>query len=195
MKTINFCGDSFCKEEAGKAAWTYLLSDMLQATIIGFGQGGSAHEHAIKSFDEQADYTIFCWTEPHRLYVNDRYSINFSTIEYNYKLDKKLNQRDTAAYAYYRCLHNSKLDIDRQTRDLYWFDNVVLSRYSGVAIHIPCFDTIYQFTNGINIKDILGHKRLVHKLQNGDKSTEYANHLTEQQNFELADKIYNIIKG
>ena len=132
MKTINFCGDSFCqKEHKSLAAWTKLLAYKLEAKIIGFGKGASAHEHAIQTFDNTADYTVFCWTDPYRLYVDQTYSTNLWTLEAMINPDKlglssavKLKQPtptkiDKAAYTYYKYLYNPSLHEQRQIRDLY----------------------------------------------------------------------------
>jgi len=221
MKTINFCGDSFCQNEQVSAAWTVLLAYKLNASIVGWGKGGYAHEHAIQTFDDTADYTIFCWTEAHRIYVDKTYSTNLCNIEAMCAPDKldlssgvKLRQpvpipiptkRDKATYAYYKYLYKPTLHHERQIRDLYWFDNVVLSKYKGVAIHLFCFQNTYTFTNGINVSDILWDKTREHKLKklkklNPDYKMQdneyetYANHLSKQENARLADKIYNIIK-
>ena len=51
--TVNFCGDSFCASK-NKFAWCHLLSKKINAKIIGLGKSGSAHEHAIKSFNPNA---------------------------------------------------------------------------------------------------------------------------------------------
>ena len=214
MKTINFCGDSFCQNEQVSAAWTVLLAYKLNASIVGWGKGGYAHEHAIQTFDDTADYTVFCWTGAHRIYVDKTYSINLWKLEAMFNPDElglspamKSQQptptnRDKAAYAYYKYLSNIDLELQRQLRDLYWFDNVVLPKYNGIAVHIFCFNNTYTFTNGISVSDILYQKtreyKLLdnnpdYKLQDNDYEA-YANHLTEQENSRLADKIYNIIK-
>ena len=214
MKTINFCGDSFCQNEQVSAAWTKLLADKLNASIVGWGKGGYAHEHAIQTFDDTADYTVFCWTGAHRIYVDKTYSINLWKLEAMFNPDElglspamKSQQptptnRDKAAYAYYKYLSNIDLELQRQLRDLYWFDNVVLPKYNGIAVHIFCFNNTYTFTNGISVSDILYQKTREYKLLDNnpdyklqeDDYEAYANHLTEQENSRLADKIYNIIK-
>ena len=51
MKTLNYCGDSFAPKTTDKNRWHLLLANKLNAKIIGFGLQGSAHEHAIKSFN------------------------------------------------------------------------------------------------------------------------------------------------
>jgi hypothetical protein len=40
---------------------------------------------------------------------------------------------------------------------------------------------------------LLSNKEKQDILKNEDMSTEYANHMTKHQNFELADKIYSIL--
>ena len=189
MKTINFCGDSFCQNEQVSAAWTKLLADKLNASIVGWGKGGYAHEHAIQTFDNTADYTIFCWTDPNRLYVNSEYTALIGDITEDIRIKGGIkNSRDKAAYAYYKYLHNIPIAKQRYIRELYWFDNTILNNYKGVAIHLPCFDIFYTFSNGINIDIPLDDMR------SKDLKNELMNHFTKQENIRLADKLYSIIK-
>ena len=84
--------------------------------------GGSAHEHAIKTFKEHADITIFCWTEYNRIY-HKKYSFNFGSVQEHLLQNKAKSKRAfLAANAYYQYLHDQKLAIERQIRDLFWFD-------------------------------------------------------------------------
>ena len=194
-KTINFCGESFCQKEPIKdnysLSWTTLLADKLNTSIIGWGRPGAAYEHVFKSYDEQADYTIFCWTDPNRLYVNSEYSVMIGDLTEDIRIKGGIkNSRDKAAYAYYKYLHNIHVAKQRYIRELYWFDHAILSKYKGVAIHIPCFDIYYTFSNGINIDTPLEDMR----SKNAEWWQELANHFTKQKNAMLADKIYNIIK-
>jgi len=190
MKTINFCGDSFCARDASdedklKYSWTSLLANKLNYKIIGGGKSGSAYEHAIKSFNDKADITIFCWTDSDRIY-NEKYTINSKTAnEY-----KDINSVYKAADYYYNYLHDSSLSKLRYMRELYWFDKVILSKYKGIVVHISCFHTIYQFTNGINIPDLLYESPL---SREGNHKQQIANHLTIQENIELANKIYKVL--
>ena len=198
MKTINFCGDSFCAEYVVSSAWTKLLAHRLNVSIIGWGKGSSAHEHAIQTFNNTADYNVFCWTDPHRLHVNQTYSTSLLTLEAMFNPDKLKQPTptkiDKAAYTYYKYLYSQSLHYQKQIRDLYWFDNVFLSNYKGLAIHLFCFVNTYIFTNGININTILNQLRDNPNKFPVSLDIEPANHLTEQQNSGLADKVYNIIK-
>ena len=192
-KTINFCGESFCQKEPIKdnysLSWTTLLANKLNASIIGWGKPGAAYEHAIQSFDNTADYTIFCWTDPNRLYVNSEYTALIGDITEDIRIKGGIkNSRDKAAYAYYKYLHNIPVTKQRFKRELYWFDHAILSNYKGVAVHLACFDVSHIFTHGINIDTPLD------SMRSKDVKNELHNHLTEQENSGLADKIYNIIK-
>jgi len=190
MQSINFCGDSFCQKEPivsnRSLSWTTLLADKLNASIIGWGKPGAAYEHAIQTFDSTTDYTIFCWTDPNRLYINPKESINIVTEFLSIK--ESSNNLEKAAYAYYKYLHNIPVAKQRYIRELYWFDNTILNNYKGVAIHLPCFDTYYTFSNGINTDTPLD------AMRSKDVRNELHNHFTKQENARLADKLYNIIK-
>lgn len=193
MKTINFCGESFCQKEPivsnRSLSWTTLLADKLNASIIGWGKPGAAYEHAFNCYDEQADYTIFCWTDPNRLYVDSEYSTNLGELSEDVKTKGGVKgSRDKAAYAYYKYLWNKQLTQKRFSRELYWFDHTILSNYKGVAIHLACFDIWHVFTHGMNINTPLD------AMRSRDVKNELMNHFTEQENARLTDKIYSIIK-
>lgn len=191
MKTINFCGESFCQKEPDNysLSWTTLLANKLNASIIGWGKPGAAYEHAFNCYDEQANYTIFCWTDPNRLYVDSEYSTNLGELNENVKTKGGVKgARDKAAYAYYKYLWNKQLTQKRFSRELYWFDHAILSNYKGVAVHLACFDVWHVFTHGMNINTPLD------AMRSKDVKNELMNHFTKQENVRLADKIYNIIK-
>jgi len=203
MKTINFCGDSFCARDASdedklKYSWTSLLANKLNYKIIGGGKSGAAYEHAIKSFNDKADITIFCWTDADRIH-NEKYAIflgvkRVAAKEYNYPYtgnNEDLNSIYKAADYYYNYLHDSSLSKLRYMRELYWFDQVILSKYKGTIVHISCFHTIYQFTNGINIPGLLYWFPWSRK---GNNKEQIVNHLTIQENIKLANKIYKVLE-
>ena len=186
MAKINFCGDSFCRK-ASAEGWPRILATALNAEIVGLGKSGSAVEHAIRSFDTQADYTVFCWTEPHRLYHPD-YPISFARAE----AEQNINLVYKAAYEYYKYLHDTDLTEKRYVRDLYWFDTQCLNEYEGKAIHLFCFECLYEFSNGVTFFHPLNLRRDVPFAMNN--SAEVANHLTVEQNKQLADELYECLK-
>ena len=174
---INFCGDSFCSSDKG-LAWPNLLANWLKADIIGLGKPGASHEHAFRTFDYSANYTVFCWTEPHRLY-HPTYSINMAKCE-DYKGSDPVYQ---AGYDYYKYIHDWDYMSQLQNRELYWFDTKILNQYDGVAVHLYSFNTpSYKFQNGIYTRWCLSQ----YKCEDA-----YANHMSEHHNKQLSTLVYN----
>lgn len=156
---------------------------MLNCKRLGVGKNGSAHEHAILSFDPRADITVFCWTEPLRIY-HKKYPINIREVQRSY--DKHPIYK--ASRAFYKYLFDKNYFLRRFERDLYWFDKEVLSRYEGLAIHLFSFkSSYYNFDNGIEVKKFL-------RDENPNDENTYANHFTEEQNIKFADLMFNLIK-
>jgi hypothetical protein len=190
MKTINYCGDSFCKTggtvgDYPDVAWTTLLAKQLDAKIIGLGKSGTAHENAIQSFVDTADYTVFCWTEPHRLW-HPKYPINMARAD-RYKKELRIY---AVADLYYKYLHDTEYAIERFQRDCYWFDNAVLSKYKHKCIHLNSFHNWYDWTSGIAHQ--LGPLNSLRTVPGNYSDDEVANHFTKQQNEQLADELYYI---
>ena len=181
-KTINFCGDSFCASPKPDS-WVVRLSESLDTNILGLGGSGTAHEHAINSFDLSADYTIFCWTEAHRLH-HEKYALNMASVE------TFRNDVYHAAHLFYKHLHDFELFEKRQIRDLYWFDHEILKHYKGVCVHLWSFKHLYTFKHGVTIKDALSHLKAKDQTQR-----DIYNHLNIETNTLLANKIYNIIRS
>lgn len=183
VKTINFCGDSFCHSRLPDS-YTIILADMLKADILGLGQPGGAHETAIKTFDSKADYTVFCWTEPHRVYHKDE-----AVTMQSCNTLKGTSPFWDAGYNYFKYLHNLEVSKDRQFRDFYWFDREVLSKYTGKIIHMWSFKKTYNFLYGVEIEEPLIH------LQNRGENLLSLNHLSVEHNKLLAEKLYKLLRS
>jgi hypothetical protein len=190
MYSINFCGDSFCKSggNIGKhadAAWTTLLANKLNADIIGLGRSGTAHEHVFQSFKPDADYTVFCWTEPHRIW-HPQYALNMASADSL----KKQERIYAVADLYYKYLHDTNYAVQRFQRECYWFDHAILANYQGKCIHLDCFESIYTWTSGIaHTIPILNQLRTTPYQNSAD---EVANHFTRDQNTWLADELFKL---
>jgi hypothetical protein len=184
-KTINFCGDSFCgNNEPG--SWTNILAKSLNCKILGWGKGATAHEHAIQSFREDADITVFCWTEPHRIH-HPKNKVTMMLAD-RHKNDKQFY---TAAYLYYKYLHNSEYETRRQSRELYWFDHVVLTQYKGQIVHCWSFEQTYNFTTGLIYKTpLFEFGKEIECTKNVSP-----NHMTIKQNTHFALELYKIIRS
>jgi len=181
-KTINFCGDSFC-EYRNNTSWCTQLADQLNCDQIGEGKAGAAHEHAIQSFNPQADITVFCWTEPTRVHHSE-YPLSFGSCS---------DLRNThavyeAGYQFYKWIHENQYFIDRQKRDFYWFENEVLSNYSGLCIHLWSFRKTYQWKHGY---DLLRSPLMSYS----NRFPGRINHFNPKFNQILSKKLYNFIRS
>ena len=180
-QTINFCGDSFCAN-TGEDSWITILSRLLDYKICGTGKNGSAYEHAIKTFDSKATATVFCWTEPHRLYHPTEH-LNRASCEQR-KHESKIH---AAAYDYYKYLHNFDLVLERKQRDFYWFDEKVFKNYKGKLVHLFSFENaVYPFKHGIVVRKPL-------YLAKAGLSSIYPNHMTVETNAKLAKFVYKLL--
>ena len=72
---------------------------------------------------------------------------------------------------------------------MYWFDNEVLSKYKGLAIHLFSFrNALYPFKHGKVSGKVLG------EINNLPIEQAYACHLTKSQNINLADGLYKFLQ-
>jgi hypothetical protein len=186
-KTINFCGDSFCAwigSHKKIQSWCDLLIKDLNLKLIGTGKAGTAYEYAIKSFNPNADITIFCWTGSDRLY-HKNYICDVHNGVLNLPYYKQSKILTITAEIFYREFYSKQYFNDLQMRSLYWFDNEILSQYQGLAVHLFCFEKTYHFENGINVDLIMN------SYANYEKS--HPCHFNEETNRWFADKIFNVI--
>jgi hypothetical protein len=186
MTTINFCGDSFCGGmPRPDVSWTTILADKLNANIIGLGRPGAAYEQCFIDFNPSADYTVFCWTQPDRLY-HKLYEIT----EWQSCDKRAVHRVYAAACAYYQLIHDKDLAIRRFQRECYWFDHAILCSYAGQIIHLDCFANLYTWNVGIkHTIPILNDQRTNPVLESSD---EIANHFNVKQNAMLADELFEL---
>ena len=193
-KTIQFCGDSFCAD-TDATAWTTILAKKLGAVLIGKGRGGTAYENIFNTFNSNATYSVFCWTDAHRLYVQtENYDINYATALAN----RKKSLHHAAALAYFKFINHTEYNLKRQFRELFWFDHDTLSKSNTKAIHLFCFKNTYTFAHGFTfqkpIVDMFQHEHQLHDVNKNATYVEdasFVNHLTHQDNKLLAEKVYS----
>lgn len=179
QKTIQFCGDSFCAHVDG---YPTKLANLLNAKIVSLGKVGSAHEHAIQSFNPDLDYTVFCWTEANRIHSNRPSSMG----QAHQLKDKDIYYE--ALNLYFDHVHDKDWYDRRQVRDLYWFDHEVLSKSKSKIIHCFGFKNTYLFNNGTTLsKPISSLFRTGLRQRDG-----YKNHLNTRDNDIFADILFKL---
>jgi hypothetical protein len=200
MKTIGFFGDSFCASNQPES-WCNILQDKLGCEKPRwFGKPGRSiwsvffqYNKLIKE-NKVPDISIFCWTEPYRLY-HPKLILSANT--------EPLEGVDPNVYKtldnYWKYLHNYDKDEMAYEYALRYYDQNVLSGINKKIVQMWSFrpfetagkdaqlilksgtvidESLYSFSGG---KDAWGRGTI--------------NHMTEQQNKEWADKVYERIQG
>ena len=207
MATIGYFGDSFC---AGREpeSWCVLLANRLKANIVHWGEPGRSiwstffSFERVKQFNRIPDYSVFCWTEPYRLYHKELIlSANTERLPHvNPKIYDALDD-------YWVYLHDYKKDELAYTYSLKHFDNQILSSVKDKTRIVQTwsfrpFETAgrhpnIQLSSGEFIDESMFNFA---KSNQGSKSeqailpdwnnTGLINHMTIEQNQQWADKVY-----
>ena len=210
MKTIGYFGDSFC---AGREpeSWCVLLAERLKAKIVHWGEPGKSIWTTFFQFnfcidkDIVPDYSIFCWSEPYRLYHPHLIlSANTQPLE---GVDPKVYQ---ALDDYWKYLHNYDKDEMAYEYSLKYYDSDVLSKIDKEVVQMWSFRPFETAGKDARIKltsgKFIDESMLAFSKQN-DKDISWKtsgvvnqcdrgiNHMTAEQNQQWADKVYERITG
>lgn len=200
MKSIGFYGDSFCADLENDHSKTnnydtYIKMLSKDATIVNLGLGGSSvWDNILLQFQEDnlPEVCIFVWTEPDRLFHRKHRNLNwFSINNDNFKDSEPLLH--SAVLKYYSQLHDFEKHKIECSALLYYFDNVVLSKYKNTKfIHMWSFkDSIYhRWSNGVEIRPAL-IELSVKDSDDLPRRDRRANHIEGQEKNSL---LYNVIK-
>ena len=198
MKSIGFFGDSFCASNQPES-WCNILQEKLGADRIRwFGNPGksiwSVFFQYNKLIEQNAvpDISIFCWTEPHRLYHPEHIlSIGTQPLE---GVDPNVYK---ALDDYWKYLHNVDKSELSYEYALKHYDQNVLSKIDKQIVQMWSFkpfetadkDAGIKLKSGIFIDESMfafsGGK------DNWGKGT--INHMTIEQNQQWAQKVYDRI--
>jgi hypothetical protein len=198
MKTIGFFGDSFC---AGREpeSWVVLLAKKLNAKIVNYGDPGRSIWTTFFKFNSRIkqdivpDFSIFCWTEPYRLYHPKHIlSANTEPLEgVDPNIYKALEQ-------YWIHLHNYDKDEMAYEYALKHYDQNILSEVKSDIVQMWSFRPFETAGKDAGIKLTAG-KFIDESMFSFSKSAGEKdgwgvgtiNHMTEQQNQLWADKVYD----
>ena len=202
MKTIGFFGDSFC---AGREpeSWCVLLANRLDAKIVNWGKPGRSIWSTFMRFNNRIennqipDYSVFCWTEPYRLYHRDIVlSANTQPLD---GVDPNIYK---ALDDYWKYLHDYDKDEMSYEYALRYYDQNVLAKIqkeivqmwsfkpfetagkdAGIKLHSGKFidESMFEFSKTKGVEDGWGIGEI--------------NHMTIEQNKEWAEKVYKVING
>ena len=140
MKTIGFFGDSFCASNQPES-WCNILQQKLDARRIRwFGNPGKSIWSVFFQFNKLIeqnrvpDISIFCWTEPHRLYHPELIlSIGTQPLEgVDPNIYKTLDN-------YWKYLHNTEKSEIAYEYALKYYDQNVLSKVDKQIVQMWSF--------------------------------------------------------
>lgn len=157
--SIGFFGDSYCSTLDSKdTRWeTYisLLAKHFNCTPSCLGTPGSSITDCILNqflplynSNMVPDISIFCWTDPVRVYSKAIKNLTVSNCALYKDSDVKEYE---AGYSYFKYLYDEEETILRTKALLYWFDREILSSIKSKVVHlfsITNYDSIYLFNNG-----------------------------------------------
>ena len=136
MTSIAFCGDSFCEITSDEpfGAWTNLLRDRYDAHILCDGMGGRALIHSYEKLlpvIDDADYVIFCITDPNRLPNRDAQALTINP-------PRAANPLREAAFHYYKHIFHENYHSMAQIGILMQMDQLMIQKQKK-CIWFPCF--------------------------------------------------------
>lgn len=210
FKTIGFFGDSFCGNTS-EQSWTTILAKKLNLDVVNVGMNGSSIWSAILKYNALADkkqlpdISIFCWTNPYRLYHPNKPVLLSSADNED---QKKVSNLDDAVKKYFAYLWFNEKELLNYKYTLEYFDKEVLVKNNKIFFQVFSINPIDNQTNitvdlqnnfirEFSLLNFSGYRQEDHynkKLQNG-----LINHMSSNKNKELADyfihRINNIDKS
>ena len=206
MTTIGFFGDSFCASNQPES-WCNILQQKLgYARPRWFGNPGTSIWSVFMQFNKLIeqnrvpDLSIFCWTEPYRLY-HPNLILSANTIPLEGVDPKIYNALDE----YWKHLHNYDKDELCYEYALKYYDQNVLSKVKKQIVQMWSFrpfetagkDAGIQLQSGLFIDESILSFSKTHSedkswMASGavNKCDRGINHMTVEQNQQWADKVY-----
>jgi hypothetical protein len=198
MKTIGFFGDSFCAGNR-EDSWCNILAKKLGTDRPRwFGKSGASIWSVFFQYNDLImkrkvpDISIFCWTEPYRLYHKDY------TLSLNVKPDPKADPKMYKALDdYWIYLHQQYKDEMAYEYSLKYYDQHVLSKVESQIVQMWSFKPFetsdrpqgFQLKTGIFIDESMHEFSKSAGVKDGWGIGD-VNHMTAEQNQLWAEKVY-----
>ena len=201
MKTIGFFGDSFCAGGEPES-WCVLLDKKLDARIVHWGEPGRSIWSVFFKFnklieqDRVPDISIFCWSEPYRLYHPDlTLSANTEPME---GVDPNVYR---ALDDYWKYLHSYDKDEMAYEYALRYYDQNILSKIDKKIVQMWSFRPFETAGKDANIRlqsgVFIDESMFTFSKSAGEKDgwgIGTINHMTPEQNLQWAQRVYDRTK-
>ena len=200
MIKIGYFGDSFCESRA-KDSWCVLLADKLNAEVVHWGSGGASiwktfmQYERLKEKNTLPDISVFCWTEPYRLY-HPRLPIAKGAVPIPGE-DEQVYQ---AADMYYVYLQNYRKEELAYSYALQWFDRHVLAdnkkqilqTWSMKPFELVGRRSVIKLTSGKFLDESMLEFAWGGKIPKAGFKFDISlsNHMTTEQNREWCSKMF-----
>jgi hypothetical protein len=199
MKSIGFFGDSFCASNQPES-WCNILQEKLGANKIRwFGNPGTSiwsvffQYNKLIEQDAVPNISIFCWTEPYRLYHPKHIlSANTQPLE---GVDPNMYK---ALDEYWIHLHNYDKDEMAYEYALKHYDQNILSKVNSEIVQMWSFKPFETAEKNANITLTTGIfiDESLYAFSGGKDAWGKGNinHMTVEQNQQWAKKVYERLR-
>tara|TARA_R110000782_G_scaffold1818_3_gene7479 strand:- start:139 stop:756 length:618 start_codon:yes stop_codon:yes gene_type:complete len=203
MTSIGYFGDSFCESQANDS-WCVLLAKQLNAEVVNWGKGGASvwttfmEYETLKKINKIPDVSVFCWTEPYRLY-HPTLPIAKGAVPIPGE-DKEIYK---AADMYYVYLQDYRKEELAYSYALQWFDRHVLSKNAKKVLQTWSMKPFELARTNVDI-ELTSGKFLNESMLDfawGGKTPKpgfkfdisLSNHMTSEQNKKWCAKMFEAI--
>ena len=197
MKTIGFFGDSFCASNQPES-WCNILQHKLGADRIRwFGEPGRSVWSTMFKFNKLIeqdcvpDISVFCWTEPYRLYHPELIlSLNTKPLE---GVDPNVYK---ALDDYWKYLHSAEKDDMVYEYALKHYDRSILAKLENKTV-VQMWSFKPEAELILKTGTVIDESMFAFSKSTGEKDgwgLGTINHMTIEQNNEWADKVYGRLR-
>ena len=201
---IAFIGDSYC-EAITDGSWLFFIAKEYNANIIANGIGGRHLFHVYEvllDVVDEADYIIFCISEPYR--VPNKHGMHITPLHYGTDYEHLKGELETFHQLYYNNFISFAWHEVAQKGLLMQIDELMLQKKKK-CIWFPSFDTSMQgfIPKSGPITDVsllpLSDTELLH-LTRENRSKQIGadfrlNHFNKENNKNLASLVIDVIKS
>lgn len=196
MKTIGFFGDSFCADTTDDS-WCNIFADKIgSGDPVCYGGKGESIWNTFFKFNDRIkqdtvpDISVFCWTEPYRLY-HPRMILTANVIPSKHEDPNVYKALDD----YWKYLHNYDKDEMAYEYSLKHYDQNVLAKVDKKIIQLWSFRPFETASKDANIQLQTGlfvNKSLYSTAKSDRGKDKVINHMSKDMNRMLATQLVDV---
>ena len=195
-ETIGYFGDSFCSDSIHEQSYCNILASRMGVKeVTHWGVGGTSIWYMFERFmqlresDALPDNIVIVYTDPDRIYHPDVLLPAWAMGE------RSQNDLERACDSYMKHLDFPKINLFKYKACVEWFDQTVIrtlpSRHKVVQAF--SFDAYGVNITGSPVLDYTFKPLYQQNIDKGIAEEDLINHMTPQQNKDLAEKFSNLL--